>query len=204
VSSRNGLTIAEVAISSLLVGLLVVASLRASGGVIRVWTAASDEYQSALLVDQLMAEILQNGYEEPDDTPIFGLESGEAGGRRVMWDDLDDFDVWTSSPPTSPDGTVLSGFSGWTRAVTVRLAALSDPALTPGRDEGLKLIQVTVTAPSGETIVRQALRSRWGHFDQQPLVDVTWVTSVNTSVTLQAGPTAATQTCLSNSVEDSP
>ncbi len=88
--------------------------------------------------------------------------------------------------------------------MTVRLASLSDPALTPGTDEGLKLIEVTVTAPGGETTVRQALRSRWGQLDQQPLVDVTWVTSVNTSFTLQTGPTAATQTCLTNSVEDSP
>jgi Tfp pilus assembly protein PilV len=204
-SSRHGLTLIEVSVSTLLVGLMIVASLRASGGVTQCWTAASDEYRAAMLADQLLFEILQNPYEEPDDPALFGLESGESGGTRVLWDDADDFDGCTSNPPTSPDGTVLSEFSGWSRAATVRLAALSDPAVTPGTDEGLKMIEVSVTAPGGETIVRQALRSRWGPLDdQQPLVDVTWITSVNTSLTLQTGATSMTRTCLTNSVEDAP
>lgn len=199
---RRGVTFAEVAISTLLIGLLVVSALKCSAGVIQNWSVASDEYRMAHLADLLLAEVVSNLYEEPDEGAVFGLEAGEAGGTRSLWDDTDDFHGWTSSPPQSSDGSALSEYSGWTRAVSVRLAGVADPLATPGSDEGLKLIEVAVTAPNGETLVRRALRSRWGQVDQPVIADATWITSVTTSLTLTDGATSTTGSGLPNSVED--
>ncbi len=200
---HRGVTLAEVSISTLLVGLLVVGALKSSAGVIQNWSAVSDEYRMAHLADLLLAEVSQNPYEEPGGSASFGPEAGETGGTRATWDDTDDFNGWTASPPQAPDGTSLAGFSGWTRAVSVRLAGIADPLTTPASDEGLKLIEVTVTAPNGESLVRRTLRSRWGQADQPVLMDTTCVTSVTTSLSLVNGSTSTAGTSLSNSVEDS-
>lgn len=201
---RAGISLVEVSVSTLLIGLVIVTALHASAGAVRNWSAASEEFQIAQLADQLMAEIRQNVYEEPDDPPVFGREAGEAANDRSAWDDTDDFDGWTASPPTAADGSPLTEFTGWTRSVTVRLAAISDPLTTPVSDEGLKMIEVTVTSPGGQTLVRQSLRSRWGASDQTPYIDTTWITSASTSFTLQNGITSSTQTSLPNAAEDQP
>ena len=80
---RSGLTLAEVAVSSLLVGLLIVTAMQSSAGAIRGWVTTSDKYRTAHLADQLIAEIVQNAYEEPDDPAVFGPESGESNGTRA-------------------------------------------------------------------------------------------------------------------------
>ena len=79
---RSGLTLAEVAISTLIVGLMMVASLKSVGGVYTTWTAAAEKHDGIALADQLLEEIMQSEYEEPDETPIFGVESGESSGNR--------------------------------------------------------------------------------------------------------------------------
>lgn len=201
---RSGLTLAEVVVSSLLVGLLLVSALQSSAGVVRNWSAATDAYRMAHLADQMVSEIVQHTYEDPNGSPVFGLEAGEGATVRESWNDTDDYHGWTASPPRERDGTVMSEFSGWTRAVSVRLATVSDPALTPGADEGLKLVEVTVTSPSGASFVRSALRSRWGQLDQTPTIDATWVTSVASSLTLSDGTKSSAGSSLPNSVEDTP
>ena len=202
VRSRAGLTLAEVSISTLIVGLMMVASLKSVGGVYTTWTAAADMHDGISLADQLLAEIMQSEYEEPDATVAFGPEVGEGVSIRDLWDDVDDYASWSKSPPSKKDGTVLPGWIGWTRTATVQLASVAAPLTVPASDEGLKLITVTVTDPLGNTTVRQALRSRWGTLQQQPLVDSTWVTEVDIQLTTGSGASTSGAASLPNAPED--
>ncbi len=199
---RAGLTLAEVAISTLIVGLMMVASLKSVGGVYTTWTAAADKYDGISLADQLLAEIMQSEYEEPEGTINFGTESGEAPGFRVNWDDVDDYVGWSSTKLETKPGEFLSNVQGWSRSSTVQLASIADPTVIPATDEGLKLITVTVTDPDGNTTIRQALRSRWGSLQQAPLVDSTWVTEVDIELSTGSGALTRSTASLPNAAED--
>jgi hypothetical protein len=199
---RAGLTLAEVAISTLIVGLMMVASLKSVGGVYTTWTAAADKYDGLSLADQLLAEIMQSEYEEPDATVAFGPEIGEDVTVRSLWDDVDDYAAWSRTPPATKSGPVVPGYDDWTRTTTVQLASVTDPTVVPASDEGLKLITVTVTDPDGNTTIRQALRSRWGSLQQAPLVDGTWVTEVDIQLTTGSGASTSSAASIPNAAED--
>jgi hypothetical protein len=97
-----------------------------------------------LLADQLMAEILQQQYEEPKDTVVFGLETGESTGTRAAFDDVDDYANWTATPPEEKDGKELADREGWTHSVAVRWAAPSDVRQLGVSGSGIKMITVSV------------------------------------------------------------
>lgn len=201
-SCRRGLTLAEVSISTLIVGLMMVASLKSVGGVYTTWTMAADKHDGISLADQLLAEIMQSEYEEPSETVGFGIETGESSATRLSWDDVDDYASWSKSPPATKSGSVILGWTGWTRTATVQLASVTDPTVVPASDEGLKLITVTVTDPDGNTITRQALRSRWGTLQQAPLVDSTWITEVDIQLTTGSGASTSSAASIPNAAED--
>ncbi|MEZ6052671.1 MAG: hypothetical protein R3C02_15000 [Planctomycetaceae bacterium] len=65
----------------------------------------------------MLREILIQSYEDPNETPKWKHETGEAQSptSRADFDDTDDYDDWTASPPQLPDGTPLTAYTGWTR-----------------------------------------------------------------------------------------
>jgi hypothetical protein len=76
---------------------------------------------------------------------VFGLESGESTGNRSLFDDVDDYVGWTSSPPVNRSGIAIPGMTGWTHTVSV---AWADPVTlgnTNSINTGLKKITVTAT-----------------------------------------------------------
>ena len=42
---------------------------------------------------------------------MFGLETGENPATRAAWNDVDDYNGWTESPPQTKSGTVIPDFS---------------------------------------------------------------------------------------------
>ncbi len=149
-----GFTLVEAVISIVLVGVLLVAAINTLGA-----TAVSKrniEHQALgyTLAADLMAEILSQAYEEPDDTPEFGRESGESGGGRMDWDDVDDYDGWSATPPETKDEEPLDGYDQWTRSVEV---AFVDPTSLNdlGGNTGVKRITVTASfngVPAAELV----------------------------------------------------
>lgn len=191
-NTRCGLSLIEVVISTLLVGLLVVASLKTVGGVFRTWQVTENEYDGTALAMELMTEVLQARYEEPDDTPQFGRESSEIGGDRAAWDDTDDYDDWSTSPPELKDGTALSQYTGWTRSVIIQKVNAGDPATLRtdiSEDKGLRKITVTLTDPQGEQTILVGLRARDGAVEKAPDAETTFVMWVGSN--LQVGSSAA-------------
>ena len=104
---RAGLSLVEVVVSTMLVGLVLVGALKGVGAVIRGRVGTSDSGFGKHLASQLMAEIMENDYLEPVDPPTFGRETSESGGNRTDWDDVDDYHLWGSRPPTDRLGMAL-------------------------------------------------------------------------------------------------
>ncbi|MBN1513961.1 MAG: type II secretion system protein, partial [Phycisphaerae bacterium] len=118
---RRGMTLVEVAISTVVVGVMLCAALTTVGSSATARRVIADRTRGAMLADGLVTEIAGRAYREPTTSPIlFGPESGEStGGNRSEFDDVDDFHNWSASPPSRADGTPVPGFTGWTRNAVV-------------------------------------------------------------------------------------
>lgn len=141
--TRCGLSLVEISISTLLIGIILVTSLKTVGAVIRQRSSTADDQLGQLLASQLMSEILKHDYEEPGALPVFGRESFESPGIRENYDDVDDYNNWFSAPETR-DGVAIDGLSNWRRYVKVEFVALNNPSETSVTDQGVKRISVTV------------------------------------------------------------
>lgn len=171
--------------SIVIVGVMVVAALTTLGGSSQSQRVRASRLLGPALAQQLMSEILQTRYQEPDEAPVLGRESGESAGSRAAYDDVDDYDGWAESPLKTKDGSAVANTSGWTREVTVAYANPQNPKNTKPNETGLKRIVVTVTDPQGRVVTLTALRSESSVFDQQPVQDTTYVGWVG--VELQIG-----------------
>ena len=103
---------------------------------------------AADLADQLaldmILEIKNKTYTDPDLPTSFGLEPGETA-PRTTFDDIDDYFNWSACPPCLPDGTPYPQAANLTRAVAVRRVAANDFTQTVGSDEGFKEIAISIT-----------------------------------------------------------
>jgi prepilin-type N-terminal cleavage/methylation domain-containing protein len=141
---RRAFSFLEVVISVLIVGVLMLAALNTVGGIVRRQADTADRVRAEQLARDLMQEILKQAYQETSGTPGFGPESGESTGNRSLFDDVDDYAGWSETPPADRSGAAFSGFSGWSRAVSVQWADPVSLAPTSATNTGLKLITVTV------------------------------------------------------------
>lgn len=184
---RAGLTLAEIAVAAALVGVLMVATLDGAGAVFRSRHVARQRVGGDRLAWDLMSEIMQAAYEDPVTSGGFGLETGESGGTRVAWDDVDDYDGYTDSPPEDRAGEAIPDASGWSRAVSVARADVSDPIADEVSESGLKRITVTVTSPTGEQFSCSTLRARAGLLEFRGPLDDTFVTGITGRLRLGEG-----------------
>lgn len=184
---RAGLTLAEIAVAAVLVGVMMVATLDGAGAVFRSRHVARQRVGGDRLAWDLMQEIMQAAYEDPVTSGNFGLESGESGGTRAAWDDVDDYDGYTDSPPEDRAGEAIPDASGWSRSVSVARADVSDPIADEVSESGLKRITVTVTSPTGEQFSFSTLRARAGLLEFRGPLDDTLVTGIHGRLRLGEG-----------------
>jgi MSHA pilin protein MshD len=211
VRMRRGLSLPEVLISTVLVGVMLVAAMKTVGAVFRTRQVNAQLGDGEALAQQLMTEILQAKYEDPEETsaPIgdpsnpLGIESGETAATRADFDDVDDFEAWNGEPPVDRGGTPLAGYELFKRRVNVYRVDPDTLQSNPNIETGLKLIKVTAIEPSGRQIVLWTLRSRFGAVEQSPTVDTTFVTWLGGTLRSGGNPTAVFQsTNLVNHAED--
>ncbi len=136
----------EAIISMLIIGVMLVAALNTVGAAKVTERKAADRSHGVLLAQDLLSEILQQAYEDPDlAAGSFGLAAAEIGdGSRALWEDVDDYHGWTASPPEAKDGTVIAGFKNWERQVHVAWVDPADLETVVGGNQGAKRITVTV------------------------------------------------------------
>ncbi len=166
----RALTLVEVVMSTLVVSVTLVAALHAVGGARLAQQTSDDRARAMTVAEGLMNEVLQCAYDDPDGTGVFGPDPDEDADRRVTFDDVDDYDQWTESPPADRAGAALPGLDGWerrVRVVYVARAALLPASIVlatgssgpPAEDTGLKRIRVTVLRDGRTMAVLDALRS---------------------------------------------
>lgn len=159
ITARRGITMMEVVIGTLLVGMVLAATLNIIGPTVRATKLAGDEVLAAQFVEELLAEIAAQPYRDPtDDAGVIGTEAGETGSNRSRFDDVDDYNGWTDSIQTTT-GVARSGLKGsWTRGAKVVWIDPDDPATEVGADLGAKRVTVFVslagTRLATQTIIR--------------------------------------------------
>jgi len=160
---RRGLTLIEVVVSTLIVGVMTVAALNTLGAATRSSEAAGNRAVALGLADDLMAEILNGAYSEPSGAPVFGPESGENTGTRAAFDDVDDYHGWNRMPPQTRDGVNLPDRAEWRRRVVVERVVPTNPAQTTSgsTDQGAKRIRVIVEYQGAVLIEQIAVRTNF-------------------------------------------
>ncbi len=161
-SSRTGFTLVETVVSMLIVGTMLVAALNTVGASRLSQYKTSRGNCGQLLAESLMAEILRQDYLDLDGAPVFGLESGEAGAIRADFDDVDDYHGFSSSPPTSKDGTAISALAGWQRSVIVEWVDPMDVTRVQGSETNAKRITVTVSCDDMQLASLAAIKTASG------------------------------------------
>ena len=152
------MTYLEVSISSLLVGLLFVGALRGLAAATRAGLRSQHRVQAAQLARGLQAEICGLPYEDPNDTPAFGIETGESlGSTRSDFDDVDDFENWIESPPVNAVGITIPHITNWQRTVAVAFANPNDLPQTSATDEGVKRVTVRVSQISPPRLLSESI-----------------------------------------------
>lgn len=135
----------EVVISLFLVATIMVVALEGLTASTMGRTHNGNRARALLLAHSLLEEIVAQAYLEPDDTADFGPESGEAvDGTRSTFDDVDDYDGWSASPPQNSDGSDLPIPDDWTRTVEVHWVQPNSIDVVSPSDAGLKRVLVTV------------------------------------------------------------
>jgi hypothetical protein len=157
------LSLAESAISIVIVGVMLVAALNTVAASRMAERKTSDRSLGLMLAQQLMGEIQMQAYADPESGEnSFGLVAGEVTGNRSLWDDVDDYDGWSASPPQYKDGTDLSGLVGWERSVAVDWVDPLDLSQVVGSNRDAKRIIVTVTRENAVVARLTAIRtSSW-------------------------------------------
>ncbi len=143
--ASSAFSLIEVAISIVIVGGMLVAALTTVAQSSRGLQRISEKARGTMLAQQLMSEILQQTYEEPVDTVAFGRELSEISTVRSAYDDVDDYDSWTASPPQYKDGTEISDTAGWRRTVSVQRVTSGNLLTQSGIETGIKTIAVRVS-----------------------------------------------------------
>src|SRR5687768_9375594 len=171
----GGFTLVEAAISIVIVGVMLTASLNVIGSIGRTRKGQFEQQQGAAMAEQLLSEIVRMSFNDPEGGAVTGADTGETG--RAAYDDLDDYHGWTETDAvTLKDGTAVgTGYAGWTRKVRVDYVTTSNPKTVANAPTSLKTITVTVTAPSGAQFERRAVRSEWGAYEQKPTITMTYL-----------------------------
>jgi len=111
----RAMTLAEVVVATAVVAVMLVAALNTLGASARGYVVAGRAQQGGVLAEQLMAEIVQNCYKDPDGSPLFGIEAGDTGTGRTGYDDVDDYHgcrsprLWHETAPLFPARTAGPG-----------------------------------------------------------------------------------------------
>ena len=141
---RQGLSQVEVAVSTLIVGTLMVASLTVISASRRSQIFESNRVRGQAIASAMMSEIAQLPLRDPSCDCGFGLGDSESGPTRSRLDDVDDYRGWVDSPAKSKSGAALTGYSDLSRKVEVDHVTTADWGTTSGSYTGIYRVTVIV------------------------------------------------------------
>lgn len=153
------MTLLECVAASLILAVIAVAAVRAAAGAAAAQATSSRSVTAALLAESLLAEIERTPYIDPSNPATLGRDAGESATDKTTFDDVDDYDGWTESPPQDSNGVAIPNMTGWTRKVSVIWSDLGPVVEGRNGDTGLKLITVNVSFNSKLACSLQSLRA---------------------------------------------
>ena len=138
---QSGFSLIEVLIAILLVGLAIASLVAANGAFTRANGAGTDLSTAEFLLEQIreLTALLPVIDPETEDA-VFGPEGTET---LASYDDLDDFDGASFSPPIGVDRNLLTDFAGFSQQITVENVSASDFEQVVG-DHSSYFVRVTV------------------------------------------------------------
>ena len=147
-----GITLVETVLSLLIISGAFVAALNSIASARAAQAVVSERQLGIILAEDLMAEILSKpNYKEGSGV---GPEVDEmATFNRSLFDDMDDYHAWASSPPVDAEGNTIAGAEAYTRSVSVNWANTTNPDLDALTDTGL--VRITVTVKRGDKQVAE-------------------------------------------------
>ncbi len=157
--TRRGLSLIEVVASTMIVGMMAVATLNALGAATKSSDTIGNRAIAAGLADELMSEIVQQPYSDPDGSNSFGREGGEPASPRSAFDDLDDYNTWNVTPPQYRDGTVIPNRTNWRQRVEITRVVPSNPTQVSGSEQGAKRVRVIIEFQNQELADQSSIRT---------------------------------------------
>lgn len=156
---RRGFTMIEGVVSTIIVGVMMVAAMRtvAASRVVQFRTA--ERAQASMLAQELLTEIMGKAYEDSV-SPVFGLEGGEPASPRAGFDDVDDYNGWKEDPVADAFGAAAAGLGTWSREVVVARVTPANVTTTSALDTGAKRVSVTVLHRASPVMTIHAVRTR--------------------------------------------
>lgn len=163
--TRPGFSLIEATLSTVVVGVMLAAAMQVLGASVRTRESGREQARATLIARRVLEEIMQKRYVDPD---------SDSGETRLTFDDVDDYNGWTQSPPTEIDGSTLVGCAGWTVSVVVAYADPLNPAQNGTSSSGVKRIAVTAKTRSGVSVTLTGLRAARGMVERQLLAQRTY------------------------------
>jgi len=138
---KSGFSLIEVLIAILLIGIAVASLVAANSAFTKANGAGTDLSTAEFIIEQIRElTILLPVIDPQTEDATFGPETGET---LAEYDDLDDFDGATFSPPIDVDRNVLSNFAAFHQVVTVENVNASNFEQIVG-DHSSYFVRVTV------------------------------------------------------------
>ena len=152
----SGFTFVEVLIAILLVGLAVAALMGANRAFTEANDTGTDLSTAEFLIEQIkeLTALLPVVDPDGDNPPVpgvtpFGPDTGET---LADYDDLDDFDGATFSPPINTDRISLNDYPTFSQKVTVENVSASDFEQAV-EDHGSSFVRVTVSVYQNSQLI---------------------------------------------------
>ena len=157
---HRGFSLIEVLFAVLLVGLAIASLMAANGTFTKANGAGTDQSTAEFLVGQIRELTMLLPIVDPEtEITTFGPETGET---LATYDDLDDFDGASFSPPINADRTTLSQFPAFSQQVKVENVSASNFEQVVA-DHSSNFVRVTVSVYLNSREISSAswLRARY-------------------------------------------
>lgn len=160
INHKSGFSLIEVLIAIILVGLAIASLVAANSAFTQANGAGVDLSTAEFLLEQIKELTTMLPVVDPNTgLTTFGPETGEA---LADYDDLDDFDDATFSPPIDTHRNTLNNFATFSQEVIVENMNPSDFEAVAA-DHSTNFVRVTVKVFQGSTEIISAswLRARY-------------------------------------------
>ena len=163
-SRTSGFTLIEAALTTVIVGVAFVAMLTlfaAGTGVNNTSAAMTTGMHLAKNVRE-MAMTME--FTSPMSPSTWGRDSGEGATSPGTWDDLNDLDNASFSPPIDASGAPIAGMDNWRQTIDVRCVDVNgmETLLPDGTSEALRI--TTIVTRGSEEVCRLS----WYAFEGTP------------------------------------